>query len=200
VALGDLGGSQVVQALAAALQDESLKVRQSAVRALERIGRPAIKELTAALTHKDSYVRQQAAEAFVRYKEPTSVPALIVASKDSELKVRRYSLWALAKTGDARAVDAFIAALGEADDELQWRAEEGLVRVGPPAVPALLAALKHEQEKVRLLVIKVLGKLGDEQALPALRQIVADRHNSREDLEADLAIRRIVSRGTPKAQ
>jgi hypothetical protein len=64
---------------------------------------------------------------------------------------------------------------------------ERLVKVGPPAVPSLVAALDREP-KVAAYAAKCLGEIGDRSALPALQRTQA-RYSSKESkVPYDMAV------------
>jgi hypothetical protein len=51
--------------------------------------------------------------------------------------------------------------------------------MGPPVVPGLIAALQHENDTLRSQVIKLLGKMGAEEALRPLSEMI--RHSRKEE-------------------
>ena len=55
-----------------------------------------------------------------------------------------------------------------------YEALEAMVKIGKPAVPHLIAALKHEDERVRGRVIDVLGRIGDPVAKDRLLALTRD--------------------------
>jgi HEAT repeat protein len=55
----------------------------------------------------------------------------------------------LGEIGDASAVPALIAALEDDDPDVIKAATRALVKVGAPALPGLIAALKHRRLRVR---------------------------------------------------
>src|SRR5262249_39240470 len=72
------------------------------------------------------------------------------------------------------AVAPLVAALQDANPRFGEAAAEALIRIGAGAVPDLLTALAHAQPAVRSYAARVLGLLGDERAVAALRQTVRD--------------------------
>jgi HEAT repeat protein len=102
-----------------------------------------------------------------------AVPALIGALKDRFATVRRDAVKTLGKIADPRAAEALCAAL--ADKDIRWPAAESLIRIGPPAVPWVVAALKHDSPSVREAAAHVLGDVGDAQGEAALLHALKDR-------------------------
>jgi HEAT repeat protein len=196
-ALGRMGGKQAVAALAAALQDEVADVRLDAVIGLGRIGQPALQELIGAMTNRDASVRQRAAAGLERLRNPASVPALIAGMKDTDREVRWWCMHALEEWGDEQTVEVLAAMLGDEDGEFQFRAEKGLVRIGSPAVPALMSALKQDKRGVGM-AIHALEIIGDERALPALREYAATHSADSNGVMAKFAIEGILSQKNPK--
>jgi HEAT repeat protein len=59
-------------------------------------------------------------------------------------------------------------------EDVRWAAAEALVKIGTPAVPALIQALGDSDSAVRCAAAWALGDLGDPQAMPALIQALED--------------------------
>jgi HEAT repeat protein len=74
---------------------------------------------------------------------------------------------ALGNIGDPRAVPALIEALKDEDEYVRSYAASALGKIGKPAVPALIEALKHEDKTVRWSAAFSLDKIG-EPAVPVL--------------------------------
>ncbi|HTU93994.1 MAG TPA: HEAT repeat domain-containing protein [Gemmataceae bacterium] len=170
-------GPRVVPVLVKALRDDEAARREAAADILGRIGppaRPAVPALLAALKDKSSSVALMAAMALAEI-DPTRGGAAVPLLADS-VDVPGATV-ALAKIGpDARAaVPALIAALkpgkGNVQQELmRLNARLALARIGTPAVPALIEALKDKREGVALLAGEALGWVlpPPKQAVPAL--------------------------------
>jgi hypothetical protein len=77
-------GAAAIPALAAALQDDNLVVRRTAVRLLIDVGPPAKATLTAALDNSDALVRRAALSAVCDPPDATCVPCLKTAVKDPD--------------------------------------------------------------------------------------------------------------------
>jgi HEAT repeat protein len=67
------------------------------------------------------------------------------------------------------------------------RQHEALVKIGTPAVPALIQALGDRSENVRRAAAEALGAIGDPQAVPALIQALGHETDPFAD---DWAVRR----------
>jgi len=77
-------GPGAIPALSAALQDENLVVRRTAVRALAELGAPARLALAGALDNTDVLVRRTALRALCDPPRAESLPALSTALKDPD--------------------------------------------------------------------------------------------------------------------
>ena len=200
-------GAPIVEPLIAALKDNDLGVRKGAANALGKIGDArAVEPLIAALMEggtDDSagVLRSATARALGNIGAP-AVEALIAAFNASKSQVREAVTIALVLTGDARAMEPFIAvvkdskwdggdryAAARALDELNWKPgqDETALRywmaksewskcaeIGAPAVEPLIAALKDSYFGVRRGAASALGKIGDARAVEPLVAILKD--------------------------
>jgi HEAT repeat protein len=170
-ALGEIG-VPAVPALMEALKNWDWQVRWAAAWALGKIGDlQAVPALMEALKDEDKDVRQTAAEALGKIGVP-AVPALMEALKDEDWRVRQAAARALGEIGDPQALPALIQALK--DEYVREAVEEALGKIGVPAVPALIEALKDDDEDVRRAAAGALGEIGDPQAVPALIEALKD--------------------------
>src|SRR5664280_2705484 len=184
--LGRIGESRAVEPLIAVLADASRDVRQAATGALNLIGDPrAVQPLIGVLNDWDPTVRQTAANALARFGAP-AVEALNGALTDSIPEVRQAAARALGTIGWApergQPGEAYVLV-----EKRQW-AE--CVRLGPPAVEPLLAALKHRDKVVRRAAADALGKIADPRAAKALVAALGDpdQHFRRSAAEALIKI------------
>jgi HEAT repeat protein len=92
--------------------------------------------------------------------------------------VREAAAIGLGEIGDASAVPALIAALEDDDPDVIKAATRALVKVGTPALPGLIAALKHRRLRVRRLAATALGEIGDQSGVPPLEDADRKYHES----------------------
>jgi hypothetical protein len=71
--LGEMGDPQAVGPLLEALKFGAHPVRVAVIRAIERIGKPAIPALQAALNDPDVYLQTEAARILTRLSEPVAL-------------------------------------------------------------------------------------------------------------------------------
>jgi HEAT repeat protein len=169
---------------------------------LVAVGEPAIPSLVLALGHSDQEVRGLASWALSTIG-PKAVPALISALRDDDAERSRAAAEALGRmlpeatpaliasllAEDGVERQAAAQALGEMVpeavshlvDALQREDALGVAQVlgemGPvarEAVPALIEILQDEDLAARRLAAEVLGKIGLEEAIPALLAAAPD--------------------------
>lgn len=185
-------GDTVIPVLMQALGDEDIVIRHDAVSALARIGantEAAVPALIVAFEDENSSVRAEAAEALARIGVP-ALPALIQALDNESSLVRGTAAYALGGIGEPAkgAVPALADALRDERTEgtytVSFRAAVALVKIGQPAVPALIQALVDPSSLARANAAYALGEVGyasggigelAEEALPALIEMLRDK-------------------------
>lgn len=132
--------------------------------------------MRARLRDPDEERRRQAVESIAGLREDGALDLLVQALGDESWRVRKTAVDAILCLGDvALVVDALVGALN-ADENAGLRnsAVEALIRVGEPAVPALLKKSADPSADVRKFIIDVLGGIGDATALGALVEALGD--------------------------
>ncbi len=173
-ALGELGDPRALQPLITALQrDKNSLVRDWAAEALGKIGdKRAVEPLITALKDESSSVPIFAAEALGRIGDVQAVEPIIMLLDSHFIDTRTTAMEALAKIGDVRAVKPIVSALCRADSqaeiEIRWGATAALVKIGKPAVESLISALNNSDAKIRAIIAKILGEIGDQRAVEPL--------------------------------
>jgi len=119
------------------------------------------------------------------------VPTLVAALKDENPAIRSSAAWALSDLGartPPEVINVLVAQLGAPDVDRG----AAFARIGAPAVPALVRALKAEDPKVQTRAASALGQIGGRAraALPELRGL-ARSQNVRVALEASAAAARV---------
>jgi HEAT repeat protein len=94
--------------------------------------------------------------------------------QDASAEVRQAALLGLCAHPDEQAVPALIEALKDEDRMAAGLAVNALVRVGQPAVPALILATDHSSLHVRVLALKALAAIPDHRAIPAMMKAVQE--------------------------
>lgn len=177
-------GGHAVEVLATSLNNSDPAVRESAVRALGRIGDPrALAPLAKSLIDKSSSVRAAAQASLGRidadWKQASEVEAIVseflklLASGDSDLSGR--AELALAVIGDKRAVGGFIDRL---EQRASWVAAKALADMGEldilrriardyGAEPTISRTLARHEQQVREAANKALRKSAEETKAPS---------------------------------
>ena len=169
-ALGDIGDSDAVEPLIAALKNNELSgVRWKAAEALSKIGAPAVDALIGALRHHDDDVRWKAAIALGEIGDPRAIEPLIALLCDEDRFVKGRAAHALGLFGEA-AVDPLIRALREGDGNLRWGAAIALGKIRDTrAVEPLIRALADKYENVRAESASSLAAIGKPALEPLLQ-------------------------------
>lgn len=211
-ALLRIGDETVVPTLLDHLNSGDESMRYRAALALGVIGDQRAFQLLMTSLLKDKYevVRSSAAEALGEFGDERAVPALAKALRDNEENVRWDAAKALGKIGEA-AVPALIEALKDRKWEVRhdasqilvnrliwdgehWRGEYSPVNLakiaGKAAVPTLIRVLRDEQWTVRVNAAKILGEIGDKDAIPALTKAMKDPDTGQAAKEALEKIRK----------
>ncbi|MFZ5909812.1 MAG: HEAT repeat domain-containing protein [Chloroflexota bacterium] len=183
-ALGETRHEQAISYLIIALHDSFWWYERESgadvlLNALEAIGKPAVDSLLEALKDPEGAVRRFAAKLLGRIRDPRAIEPLGMALYDMHAEVGQAAAESLAGFGEAG-----LRVLGEAlqhpEAWLRQHAVSGLTLSGDQRiVPVLLGMLDDPEREVVKLVIRSLGKLKDQRALPAL-QAIAIRRADRE--------------------
>ncbi|MBI1924377.1 HEAT repeat domain-containing protein [Candidatus Poribacteria bacterium] len=124
------------------------------------------------------------------------IESLLVQLNDSRAEIRRAAIVELSRSGGPTAIPGLVAALGDPSEQVSAVAISALVKIGKPAVPALIEAFRKQNPVVRTHAAMALGRIGNPDAVPALIEALSDddQQVSREALGALLEI------GTPEAK
>jgi HEAT repeat protein len=128
------------------------------------------------LASPDEDVRRLAVERAFALPPEQAIPQLVERLGDPSWRVRKVAVERLA-AGPApeQAARALVLALGDGENPGRRNAAvEALVRCGPRAVVALLAAIAGPDPDVRKLVVDVLAQIGDARAAAPLVQGLED--------------------------
>jgi HEAT repeat protein len=164
-----------IEGLLKLLDHKKLEVRKEVAGILRDWAKPECKSaLLKALKDENQGIRVYAVQGLAKLKDPQTDEALTSAAQDSDWEVRKEALSALVKSG--RSVEATLQAMRFNSAELR---ELAAVRLGdaggPEAVQALIAALKDEEELVRLRAVNALAKIKDPVARSPLQQATEDK-------------------------
>jgi HEAT repeat protein len=180
-ALGTIGASALtaVPALVEVLNHADEAIQGEAQFALMRMGPTVVPALVQALRHNDPMIRTNAAGtlSLLRRRSKPAVPDLIEALSDCEVTVRQHSAWALGRIGRCgrEVIPALVNVLRN-DDVVALDAIEALRELAKAksvvvAVPALIEALDHANEEVRVIAAEILETIGQKAASELLKAL-----------------------------
>jgi HEAT repeat protein len=195
--LTQIGGTRAMEALRAALRAGSPAVRRAAAAALDRLGwRPGRDEEGAAYWiagrewHRCVALGAVAVEPLI---------AVLEAKPSSSLDDLQHAAEALGQIGDVRAVRALVARLPTVGgyEKVGTAAADALVAIGAPAVEPLCQVLANPKLfwTVRAPVARVLARIGDPSALPAL---LAAQDDEEDVVVPEAAVRALADLQSPE--
>ena len=125
---------------------------------------PEIQNLIIALRSEDRKVRNQALEALGKIGDPSAVPALITSLKDQDSGVRLRAAQSLKEIGPKAktAVSGLIEMFKDESKPIRKEVSQALVNIGSEAIPALIEALRNEDNVVCIWAQSTLRKIGPE--------------------------------------
>ena len=118
-----------INLLIVAMKEENFWGRENILKALGKIGKPAVEPLIAALHDANSTVRVEAAWALGEIKDRRAVEPLIAALNDEDVVVRASAARALGEIKDSRAVEPLIAPLNDVHPWVREAAVGALKRI-----------------------------------------------------------------------
>ena len=165
--LGGLQTETAVPDLVRLLADPNSYVKDTAVDALNRIGKPAVAPLLEVLDTKARNLIPDEDTGF------TTEYQYIASAYIDDLWMKKYRIGTLSAAiqalGLLKSEDAVESLIEELEnEELQGQALAALIEMGGVAVLPMLDALKNGTDKVRVKVADALGKIGDRRAIVPL--------------------------------
>jgi hypothetical protein len=168
-----LTAAKDIAGLIRALLSNDLNIQSEVAKALGSLGPPAMEVLIRELKKKDKVHTLAIIKALSEIRDPQPVPDLIELLKDENSEVRWGATIALGEIGDKRSIDPLVMSLRDYDKYVRYGAALSLEMLGwnPPG----------DEEKAFFFVgkqnWKEVASMGDS-AIPALANILHDRHNS----------------------
>ena len=141
---------------------------EEAALALGCLGETALPPLRDLMASENPDHRWWAARALAAVATPAARQLLITALSDPDADVRACAAQGLGELQAAEAVDGLVRCLSDPSPFVSRIAADGLARIGPPAVPALVAALQEGEVPARAGAARALSIIQPEEAIPAL--------------------------------
>jgi len=113
------------------------------------------------------------------------VPFLL---NDSAPEVRQCAALGLGTKADENAIQPLVQALSDKDSMTGNLAMNALVKIGKPAVPALIECVKNKTQSARILALRALAEIRDHRAIAVMMQVMEEdsvllQHWAKEGLE-----------------
>ncbi len=184
-----------VPVLIKCLEDKKYEIRVEAVKALGNIkDERAVEPLLNAMPEEGDAITEQAAIGLRKMGNHAVKPLMENLNTSKPAFVRRISAEILGNIGNPEAIPALILALDDYYPEIPVAAENALVKIGKPALEAVIKELNNE--KIAFIACRIIGKIGDVSAIDTLVKML--KNNNKDAVaEAAYALGRI---GSEKAK
>lgn len=130
IALGRIGDAKAIEPLMNLLYDKEPVVVKAALKALVNIGELSLEPLAGLLRTGSTKMKIIAIDGLGSIGGKQATDALIAASSNSNPKIRKAIVLALAKINDARSVEAISNMMNDEDSEVANAAAQALHRSG----------------------------------------------------------------------
>ena len=169
-------GKPTVVPLIGRLDSENKDEVKLAIRCLGEVkDNQAVLPLIGLLNNKEYNIRSLSCESLGKIEDSTSFEDLSFCMQDSVEVVRKSSAVALGKIKDARAIPYLMRGLSDPHYSVRMSSANSLVEIGEPTIKPLLSLLNSSSDNPLYLVIEVLGRLKDKQAVLPLVTKLKDR-------------------------
>jgi HEAT repeat protein len=183
--LAEVGEAAMAKRLAPSLQDDSDNARLEAVRALGKWGGlEAVRFLVQEATKDRAiFVRAEAIRALrtVGAGRQEVLETALRGLKDKGREARAQSASLLGLFQNEKSILPLLKAMSDPHWSVRERAENALLNFGSGAVKPLIASLRSRYWTTRLRAARLLGEIGDRDAVVPLKKLLA-RKNEREDV------------------
>lgn len=99
---------------------------------------------------------------------------LVPFLRDPAREVRQCAALGLALKPDESATKALVRALSDKDSMVGSLAVNALVKIGSPAVPALIDAVKDGAQSARIHALRALAEIRDHRAIPLMMKVMEE--------------------------
>ncbi len=160
---------------------------ETAVRALIGLGEEAIPALLNLSRSTDTDRRWWAVRTLGESPHARTED-LLPFLNDPAVEIRQAAALALVARADESMIPALIRALCDEDSIVSSLAVNALVKIGAPAVPALIEAASDAPQSARVSALRALAGIKDYRAIPVMMQVIQEdsallQHWAQEGLE-----------------
>jgi HEAT repeat protein len=175
--LADIGGQDVVNMVVAALRDQTRLIRSTATGCVRTMKGKGVTELFASeLLNKSPVEQVLLIDALADRGDPAALPAITELSKSVDSDVKKSSLHAVGKLGDANSVEFLVQAAAKASSSEEKSAAMNSLTVlaGDGVDDAIVKAMQNSRASMRSELIQVLY---DRNAVIAVPDLLAEAEN-----------------------
>jgi HEAT repeat protein len=175
-ALGEIGGTDTVDAIMPLLESKDWAPREAAIKILGYIGgKQTIDRILQLLSNTDTDTQKYAIRVLGDIGGNEVVTPLLKLLSNKDLGVRKSAVDALGKVKSAKAFANIAALINDKNSSLRESAARALGNIGgEAAVEPLLLALKDTVAGVRSAAAEALGKIDDPKVLGVLKPLLDD--------------------------
>jgi HEAT repeat protein len=194
--LAEVGDASLSPRIAVSLTDDSDNVRFEAVRALGKWGGPEAVKMLIRIARKDraGFIRREAVRALrtTGAGHPAVLEAGLHGLRDKSREVRSQSARLLGIFHDKKSILPLLEAIADPHWSVRESSENALMNFGRDAVRPLIEALDSKVWTTRFRAARLLGEIGDAQAVPPLEKLLA-RKGEKKDVRdvATAALRKL---------
>lgn len=178
------GDPKAIEQLVDLLASEDTALADRIYAMVIEIGDRAVPVLLPRVEAENKQLREYVIAALGTLKVVDAIPAMRRVLENKTLQRRYVAAWALGEIGTPPAVDALLAALKDENNEVRRYATRGLIKLNRLAVQPLLDYLAAAEGEAAAAAIRALGDIADKRALNALLLQV----NGEQRAEAFLAL------------
>jgi HEAT repeat protein len=147
---------------------------EAAVNKIRDYGEGALDRLEELLEAPEADLRWWATWAASGVSSPRTGLILRKRLKDPDLTVRQCAALGLRQNPDLEAIPVLMACLEDEDPTLIHLSAAALAAIGEQAVPHMLELFKNSSLPTRLAILRALGTVRDERAIPILFEALDD--------------------------
>jgi len=182
--VGKVGSLRAVSYLAEIAKKGSFEQRKLALRALALYPHVSVVELArgiaadSSLKGEEAELRDDAFTLLEKIADPKSMEALLSLLALKEEKARYQAVEAVVggfkEKGLTKLLEAFPSSYTYKKEDIKDYVEEDIVKLGKGALPAMRQALQSQSWVARVVAIRVLGRIGAKEDVPALEKLSTD--------------------------